>query len=53
VTELPIVYVWNTHQHDDHAGGDLVKFRADLQAMRNRIAALLRDDACSISRWMR
>jgi glyoxylase-like metal-dependent hydrolase (beta-lactamase superfamily II) len=36
VTDEPIVYVLNTHQHDDHAGGDLKMLPfADVIAHRN------------------
>jgi glyoxylase-like metal-dependent hydrolase (beta-lactamase superfamily II) len=36
VTDEPVVYVLNTHQHDDHAGGDLKMLSfADVIAHRN------------------
>jgi cyclase len=36
VTEMPIRYVFNTHQHDDHAGGDLKMLSiAEVIAHRN------------------
>jgi len=36
ITDEPIVYVLNTHQHDDHAGGDLKMLPfADVIAHRN------------------